>query len=50
MGRPAEFIDANVSLVDNKFIAEIASRGPAFKMIYTAGKTKFLADEGNIYK
>ncbi len=50
MGRPAEFIDAGVSLVDNKFTAEIAGKGPGFKMIYTAGKTKFLADEGNIYK
>lgn len=49
-GRSAEFIDSAVSLSDNKFSAEVSVRAPAYKMIYTAGSTSFVKNEGNIFK
>ena len=50
MGRPAEFVDATVSLTNNKFTAQVQNKGEGYKNIYIAGKTQFLANEGNLYK
>ena len=50
MGRPADFVDAVVSLTNNKFTAQVQNKGDDYKSLYAAGKTQFLADEGNVYK
>lgn len=50
MGRPAEFVDALVSMTNNKFTSEIHGKADGFQSVYAAGKTQFLADEGNVYK
>ena len=50
MGRPAEFIDCSVRLVDNKFSADTQNKTDGYKSVYVAGKTVFTEDKGNIYK
>ena len=50
MGRPAEFIDCSVRLVNNKFTADTQNKTADYKSVYTAGKTAFTEDKGNIYK
>ncbi|MBO7121997.1 MAG: chitobiase/beta-hexosaminidase C-terminal domain-containing protein [Treponema sp.] len=50
MGRPAEFIDCSVRLVDNKFTADTQNKTEGYKSVYVAGKTVFTEDKGNIYK
>lgn len=50
MGRPAEFIDCSVKMMNNKFTADTQNKGADYKSVYTAGKTVFVEDKGNIYK
>lgn len=50
MGRPAEFVDALVSLTNNKFTAQVHGASDAAKSLYVGGKTKFLSNQGNVYK
>ena len=50
MGRPAEFIDCSVRLVNNKFTADTQNKSENYKSVYTAGKTVFSENQGNSYK
>lgn len=50
MGRPAEFIDCSVRLVNNKFNADTQNKTQGYQSVYKAGKTVFTEDQGNLYK
>lgn len=50
MGRPAEFIDCSVRMVNNKFNADTQNKAAGYNSVYTAGKTFFTEDQGNVYK
>lgn len=50
LGRPAEFIDCEVSITKNKFTADVKNKADGYKEIYVSGSTQFVIDKGNTYK
>ena len=50
MGRPAEFVDCSVRIVNNRFMSEVQNKADGYKSVYKAGSTVFTEDKGNIYK
>ena len=50
LGRPAEFIDATLSMTENKFTTQVHSQPEGAVGIYAAGKTRFLENKGNVFK
>lgn len=50
MGRPAEFVDCSVRMVNNKFSADVQNKTQNYKSVYKAGTTVFTEDQGNTYK